>query len=243
MFRINSGIFLDHHRPFLTKNFKPTIYLGNPRNALEVFSSLGYHELTVFSKNLILDEKTFKFLEWVASGSKVPLLYGGQITSVEEAIKIIELGFEKISIQSLYFLKPNIAKAISEIIGKQSFVLSLDCYYDELSNNWLMKNNQSLEDFLVNKRVNISEIFGEVVVNSITHNGCFNFFKNDPNKMLNFRKQIPEINFGYSGGLNSIEDLEVLSKQGFDSSYIYSSSTLSPNRKTKIQNSNVLRNL
>ncbi len=236
---INTGIYLINQQPYLTKNFSPVLYLGNPRNILEIFSSLKYHELSVSSSDMEINSESLNFLRWLASGSKRPLMYSGQIKSVDDSIKIIECGFEKISLQSLYLNSSITVSCISKLIGKQSLTLNIDCFYDEKRNIWLMKNGYMLNKFLSENFFFIENFFGELNINSITHNGCFNFNNIDINSLINLRNIMSNINIGFCGGICDKADLELIKNIGFDSCSIYSSSTLSPERTCKLPNANL----
>ncbi len=243
MIRINTGIFLNENVAQLTRDFKPYLYLGNPRNSIEIFSSMNFDELCVFSSQNNLDEKQIKYLKWIAGGSKSPLMYSGGVKSLDNARNLIENGYEKIGLQSQFFSTPELAVQIANCIGKQSSVLVLDCYYNTTRNIWEHKNQFELEDFLRKNSDIISNSFGEILFNSVTHNGNFNFSNDAIIALKNCANLLNGINIGYCGGISSVSDIQVLKDLSFDACYIFSAVTLSHQHKSKLLNSYVLRNI
>lgn len=242
MIRINTGIFLDGNIARLTRNFIPYLYLGNPRNAIEIFSSMDFDELCVFSSQNILDETQIDYLSWVASGSKSPIMYSGGVKSLDNAKKLIENGYEKICLQSQFLSTPELAVEIANCIGKQSSVLLLDCYFDALRNTWMHKSHVELEVLLRTNSHIISNSFGEILFNSVTHNGNFNFSNDALISLRNCASNLVGINIGYCGGISNQDDIKILRDLNFDACYIFSAATLSNQHKSKLLNSHVLRN-
>ena len=56
----------------------------------------------------------------------VPITYGGGISTLDQAKKIINLGAEKICIQQEAFKNKNFISELSKKFGSQSVVLSID---------------------------------------------------------------------------------------------------------------------
>ena len=56
----------------------------------------------------------------------MPLCYGGGVTNVEEAKKIVELGAEKVAFSASAINNINLLKEVGDVIGLQSVVVVLD---------------------------------------------------------------------------------------------------------------------
>ncbi|MDB9992259.1 HisA/HisF-related TIM barrel protein [Amylibacter sp.] len=54
-----------------------------------------------------------------------PLTYGGGISSVNEALAVINAGAERIILDNVFINKPHLIKKISEAIGSQAIILSI----------------------------------------------------------------------------------------------------------------------
>ena len=85
-----------------TVKFKKPKYVGDPINAVKIFNEKKVDELIILDIDASKNNKSpdLKKLEVIANESRMPLTYGGGITTVEQAKNIIALGYEKISISS-----------------------------------------------------------------------------------------------------------------------------------------------
>ena len=75
-----------------------------------------------------------KILREIANECFMPLSYGGGITTIDDAKKIFDIGFEKISINSSLYNDPTLITKISNIFGNQSVIASIDVKKNFLEN-------------------------------------------------------------------------------------------------------------
>jgi len=159
-----------------TKKFKEYKYLGDPINIVKIFNEKEIDELTIFDINATKDERVnFKLIEKISRQCRMPLCYGGGVRSVEDAKRILSLGVEKISFSSLFYDDIIELKNITEFIGNQSVVLTLD-----FKKNIFGGTNFYVNNGKKNVKVNIEEIVlrindlspGEIILNSISNDGC-----------------------------------------------------------------------
>ena len=105
----------------------------------------------------------------------MPFCYGGGVSTVEQAKKIISLGAEKVALSSAIVNDPSLCKAIGDAVGVQSVVAVLDVKkrkllggYELYTLNGQQKSKRKLKEFIVE----LNEIgIGEVVINSIDNDG------------------------------------------------------------------------
>ena len=102
--------------------------------------------------------------------SQVPLCYGGGIKSIDDAEKLLSMGFEKIALSSHFLEDPKSISIFSKKLGSQSIVIVLDIKkvnndYEIFTHNGLRRSNHSLKEIL--DFINSSNNVGEVVINSI----------------------------------------------------------------------------
>lgn len=110
-----------------TRQFKEPKYVGDPINAVKIFNEKEVDEL------ILLDITAWKkggpsygLLEKIAVESRMPLCYGGGVTKAAEALRIVNLGFEKVSVSSAAIANPVLVPAMADAIGSQSVVVTLD---------------------------------------------------------------------------------------------------------------------
>ncbi len=162
-----------------TVNFKEPKYVGDPINAVKIFNEKEVDELIVLDIDATVENRTpnFELIKNLAFECRMPFCYGGGITSVEQAKKIIELGAEKIAISSSAINDPALIKNIGLEVGVQSVVVVIDVRkkgilfgggYDIYIKNGKEKVKIKLKDF-INQ---LNEIgVGELVINSIDNDG------------------------------------------------------------------------
>lgn len=80
-----------------TVEFKEPKYVGDPLNAVKIFNEKEVDELIILDIDATIEGRgpDFNFIKNIAIESRMPLCYGGGITTVEQAKKIISLGVEK----------------------------------------------------------------------------------------------------------------------------------------------------
>ena len=201
-----------------TINFGDPKYIGDPINAVKIFNEKKVDELLLLdidaSRNNVKPD--FKKLKIIANESRMPLTYGGGISTVEDARRIISLGFEKISISHSALNNINLIEQIANEIGSQSVVFCLD-----YKRNFITQKNTifSLNGKSKHK-INIFEIAkeaerlgaGEIVFNSIDRDGTLKGYDIDFAQKI--RNHI-STQISFMGGACSMENMEeILDKVG-----------------------------
>lgn len=158
-----------------TINFEGQRYLGDPINTILTFNEKFVDELALFDIKISQSdmEIDLDFLDKCARNAAMPLCYGGGVKSVDLALKIISIGFEKVSINSALFQNPDLVNNISNSIGAQSTVICLDikCQQDGI---YVVCSNRGKEvvsdlpEFLSR----ITQLkFGELIIHNIDRDG------------------------------------------------------------------------
>jgi cyclase len=240
-FRVNTGILIVNMEPFLSRKFQPYMYLGNPRNALDIFSDFDYSELIVLNKNNKMNKELIEFFKSVARGIRSPICIGGQIISYEDAKILITGGYERIILQSIFWKNYQELQKISNIIGKQSLSFCID-FYDTTEGNFILKNGIELKDFIRENYKSICENFGELILNNITRNGTMVGLPS-ASLLIELREILPSINLIYSGGISANDDIRLLNEYKYDGCICFSYSTLTPDLKNKLLNNNARKNI
>src|SRR6266516_4134183 len=111
-----------------TVKFGDPKYVGDPINAVKIFNEKEADELTVLDIDATVQgrDPNYRLISQFAAECRMPLCYGGGITKVEQAKRIIGLGVEKIAISAAAVASPQLITAIAQEIGSQSVVVVLD---------------------------------------------------------------------------------------------------------------------
>jgi cyclase len=161
-----------------TRHFKDAKYVGDPLNAVKIFNEKGVDELMLLDIDATAKQHTpnFELIRSIAVESRMPLCYGGGITTPEQAVRIISLGFEKISISAAALERPALIGEMAEAVGSQSVVVTLDVRkntlfsgYTVYTHNGSDKRNVDLFEFCQQA---VSLGAGEIVINSIDRDGA-----------------------------------------------------------------------
>ena len=111
-----------------SKLFSNSRYLGDPLNAVQIYSDLNVDELIILDVNATNHNKSpnYDLLKNIGSIARMPLCYGGGIKDISQIDKIIRCGIEKISISSEVFNNKELIKQASKKYGSQSIVCCID---------------------------------------------------------------------------------------------------------------------
>lgn len=160
-----------------TRQFKDPKYVGDPLNAVKIFNEKEVDELMFLDIDASVQGRgpNLALLRSLAVESRMPLCYGGGITSAAQAAQIIALGFEKVSISASALARPALIREIADAVGGQSVLVTVDVRRNRLlggytvyTHNGKEKQKVSLLDFCRHAE----ELgAGEIVINAIDRDG------------------------------------------------------------------------
>ena len=111
-----------------TVKFRNASYIGDPINAVRLFSGKEVDEIALLDIGATASGAgpNFDAIAEIVAEAFMPLAYGGGITSISEAGRILELGVEKIVLNSVLASDPAIIDGLAARFGSQSIVASID---------------------------------------------------------------------------------------------------------------------
>ena len=207
--RVIPSLFIVNSRLINTVNFKESRYIGDPLNAIRIFNEKQADEIVIFSSTPLNDAR-LQYLSKLSTACRMPVTYGGGIETLDQAKKLIDLGFEKVSFSTAVLCNPQLINEVSNVIGAQSVAITLNLKknlfgsYTALSSrfkgNWAMS-----EVFSTLSTLN----FGELVLYSVDNDGTKRGYD------LNTLKLVPSslqsrVNTILMGGLDSYKAIESL---------------------------------
>jgi cyclase len=205
------------HKKGLVKtiNFKNPKYVGDPINAVKIFNEKEVDELIVLDIDASVEnrEPDLEMIKNLATECRMPFCYGGGITTVEQAKKIIELGAEKIALSSSAIKNLGLIREIGEEVGFQSIVVVLDIKkrgflsgggYDIYIRNGKEKANVQLKEFI--SQLNAIGV-GELVINSIDDDGLMQGYNYDLISLIRDWTNFPITVLGGAGNLDDIKNI------------------------------------
>lgn len=210
--RIIPCLLLQNQSLVKTISFKKPKYIGDALNTVRIFNELEVDELIFldFTASLNKTKINYDLLKNIASECFMPLAYGGRIESLDQAKKIIEIGYEKIIVNSAAYRNKQLITKISQELGSQSVIASIDVKknifgkYSSFSNSGKQReNNDPFEWAKELERLGA----GELMITSINKEGTWSGFDLELNERILEKVNIPIIGHGGAGSLKDINEL------------------------------------
>jgi cyclase len=199
-----------------TVKFSDPKYVGDPINAVKIFNDKEVDEL-IFLDITATNEKRkppFDLLSRIVSEAFIPFSYGGGLRSFGDVKKILEIGVEKVVINTYAFENPEFVKEVADKLGSQSVVVCIDFKKNEKGDYEVFVNSGK-----VNTKINPIDYAiqmekmgaGEIFLNSIDKDGTMEGYDLELIKKVSEVVGIPIV---ASGGAGKIEDFGNAIKSG-----------------------------
>jgi cyclase len=126
--RIIPCLLLDGQRLIKTTGFESPSYVGDPINALKIFNEKEVDEVIVL--DIYASKKRrkpdFEYIHKLAGECFMPMCYGGGISSMEDAEKLIACGVEKLAINQGALKHLDLLSSVAQRYGSQSVLGAMD---------------------------------------------------------------------------------------------------------------------
>jgi imidazole glycerol-phosphate synthase subunit HisF len=195
--------------------FKNPRTVANPISIARVFEERQVDELILLDKGLTLDQEDVDpyLVEDIAEELFVPFAYGGGIRSIEAMKKIIQAGAEKVAINTAAVEVPGLISVGAKKFGSQCIVVSIDALKLDDGSYEVYTRSGSNPTGLdpVSWAIEVEKQgAGEILINSISHEGMMKGYDIELIKAVSESVSIPVIAAGGVGELNDF--IEVVQK-------------------------------
>ena len=195
-----------------TINFKSPKYVGDPINAVRIFNEKEVDEIIVIDIDATIEKRDpdYNMIEHLAAECRMPLCYGGGVTTSAQIQNIIQLGVEKVAISSAAINNPDLVTKSAERIGNQSVVVVLDVKksflgkYEVWTHNGQKNTGKNVIDLALKMEKSGA---GEIVINSIDNDGMMKGFDLSLIEKVRSSINIPMTVLGGAGSLTDIGQL------------------------------------
>ncbi len=197
------------------KRFSSWRIIGNLKQSIRIFSLREVDELIILdiSASKSSKEINLKLIDEIADDCFMPLTVGGGIKSLKDIENVLNLGADKVSINTQAFLNRNFLSDAINKYGSQCIVVSVD--YKKKSNGkkevFIESGTKStgveLENYL--KEINRLKP-GEIMLTSIDHDGMMGGYDLETLSNANKFLDVPLI---ASGGCGVYKDMYNLVKK------------------------------
>ena len=195
-----------------TMSFKDSKYVGDPINAVRIFNEKESDELIVLDIDATVKgaEPDYKLIEKLAFECRMPLTYGGGIVNEAQALRIFNLGVEKVALSAAAIKDPDLVTRIADRVGSQSVVVVLDVKKKFLGGYQVVSHNGKVPTG--KSPVDLAQLFqrkgaGEIVINNCDLDGQMKGY--DLSLAEKVRQEI-SIPLTILGGAGKLEDIGAL---------------------------------
>jgi cyclase len=189
-----------------TIRFNDPKYVGDPINAVKIFNEKEVDELVLLDIEAArTNGPNFELIAQIASEAFMPLCYGGGISTVSQAEKLIKLGVEKISVNTAALRDISLISNIAAELGSQSVVAGIDVKKD-----WF--GRYQVFDPLRRKLTGIDPVeyakkvakagAGEIFLNNVNADGTQAGYDLTPINLISRAVNIPLIACGGAANIN-----------------------------------------
>ena len=203
-----------------TQAFKDPKYVGDPINAVKIFNEKEADELIVLDIDATVQgrEPDFGLIAKLAAECRMPLCYGGGVTTAAQAVRIVDMGVEKVAVSAAAIANPPLLTKMAAAVGRQSVVVVLDVRkksglfakgFEVYTRNAKVAQKQDP----IALALQLQEAgAGEIIVNSVDRDGLMQGY--DLELAAQFRQAL-RVPVTFLGGAGSLDDIgQLVSRVG-----------------------------
>ena len=209
---------IDHRKVVKGTKFKDVKEIADPLTLAKRYAEEGADELVFYDISASYEGRGlfYDLIEDIRAAIDIPLVVGGGIRTVSDAEKLVEIGADKVSINSIALTNPSIVREMSEAIGKEKVVVSLDVQRE--GDAWILfakggRENTGIDALAWAEKMEALGA-GELVINSIDEDGVQNGYNIPLMQSIRQRVNLPIIASGGAGKVDHF--VEAITEGGAD---------------------------
>ncbi|OBP15526.1 imidazole glycerol phosphate synthase subunit HisF [Rheinheimera sp. SA_1] len=182
------------------------------RYAEEGADELVFYDITASSDGRVVDKS---WVRRIAEVIDIPFCVAGGIKSVEDAGRILELGADKISVNSPALARPELIQELNRAYGQQCVVVGIDSFFDQETGLYQVYQFTGDESRTAKTRWQtvdwVKEVqrlgAGEIVLNCMNQDGVRQGYDLAQLKLVRDACQVPLIASGGAGAMSHFQDV------------------------------------
>ncbi|WP_266363220.1 AglZ/HisF2 family acetamidino modification protein [Tellurirhabdus rosea] len=190
--------------------FKNHRYIGDPINAVRLFNDLRADELIFLDINATTDNRTIdpELVRQIGDETNMPFTVGGGIRTLQSIETLIKAGAERVCLNSYALEKPTFVQEASDEFGASTIVACLD-----VKRNFWRKETVCTRAGAHSTGLNpvtwarqLADLgVGEIVVQSIEHDGMMNGYHLDLVRTISEAVPVPVVALGGGGSFTDLK--------------------------------------
>ena len=194
-----------------TVKFKNPKYVGDPINTVRIFNEKEVDELIFLDIEATPQDRepNYKLLSEIADECFMPLAYGGGIKTLEQAIKIFQIGIEKVAINSAAHSNLKLIGDIAAIYGTQAVIGIIDVKKSLFGKQEVVSNSATTKHKFTPEAW-AQELgkagVGEIMVTSVDMEGTWEGIDVALIKRITDSVNVPVIAHGGAGNVEHLKD-------------------------------------
>ncbi len=214
--RVIPCLLLRGHGLVKTKRFTDAVYVGDPVNAVRIFSEKEVDELVLLDIDASRTgtEPNYELIAEVAGECFMPVAYGGGIKTLAQVRRLIRCGVEKVVINSAAYESMDVITQAADIFGSQAVVGGVDVRKTLLGGIRLVAKSNTVETKIkLDDHVSrlVAAGVGEILLNSVDRDGTMSGYDLDLIRQVSGRITVPLV---ACGGAGSVEHLRAAVQEG-----------------------------
>jgi len=196
-----------------TRQFGEPKYVGDPINAVRIFNEKMVDELMVIDIDATPKgrEPDYRVIANLANECRMPLCYGGGVSTVEQIERIIGLGVEKIALSAAALARPALIEEAAERVGSQSVVVVVDIRKGGLLRRPEVVTHNATRKTGIDPVAFVREATargaGEIVINNVDRDGMMEGYDLELVDRLRSETSLPMTILGGAGSLDHVAAL------------------------------------
>lgn len=209
-YRLIPTLLLSGGGLYKTVKFENPRYLGDPINAVRIFNDKEVDEICLLDIGIYRGKPALSIsdLEDIVSEAFVPISFGGGISDIEQARRVLQVGVEKVCINTAALERPQLINELASEFGSSAVVVSIDVRkkrgrYSVFGRGGSKSAKREVGEW-------VDEVThrgaGEIIINSIDLDGAMSGYDIDLLRSVSSRVDVPVVGCGGAGKVSDLLD-------------------------------------
>lgn len=195
-----------------TTQFANAAYVGDPINAVRIFNDKEADELVVLDidASRLGTGPDLAAINEIVTEAFMPVAYGGGIASVEIATRLIQVGVEKVVVNTAAAERPKLIAEISDKLGSSTLIVGIDARanrsggYEVVGRSGTFSTGRDVVEY-ASEAARLGA--GEILLTSVDRDGTRDGYDCELVRTVAEAVEIPVIACGGAGKLEDLRDV------------------------------------